>query len=84
MSNQLEAVQLRVMLNVQILAKNGWHFEYDDMGQQFLVSASDKQLANRDRIIRVITTALEAATLTDDSLAWHIAALDDTSTDDDE
>jgi len=72
----MDRIRIRFALDLEVIAKQGWRFDYDENGELWLISKQGDQTARREDIIREMVTVLEQQTIINDELAWHVAATD--------
>lgn len=72
----MDRIRIRFALDLEVIAKQGWRFDYDEDGELRLISKQGDQTARRKDIIREMVTVLEQQTIINDELAWHVAATD--------
>lgn len=72
----MDRIRIRFALDLEVIAKQGWRFDYDEGGELRLISKQGDQTARREDIIREMVTVLEQQTIINDELAWHVAATD--------
>lgn len=70
----MDRIRIRFALDLEVIAKPGWRFDYDEDGELRLISKQGDQTARREDIIREMVTVLEQQTIINDELAWHVAA----------
>ena len=71
----MKKIRIRFALDLEIIAKGGWRFGYDEKGELWLVECYGQSwtAADRETLIREMITKLENETLADDDLPWFVS-----------
>lgn len=71
----MKKIRIRFALDLELIAKEGWEFGYDEEGELRLTTHDGESwtVADRDTLIREMIMKLEHETLVDDDLPWFVS-----------